>query len=68
VETYRGRSQQPPSPTWKACLKNHVQDLVAMDCFPVPPVTFRGLFVLLVLAHERRRAVHCNVTKHPTAQ
>jgi putative transposase len=39
-----------------------------MDCFPVPPVTFRGLFVLLVLAHERRRVVHCNMTKHPTAQ
>jgi transposase InsO family protein len=26
------------------------------------------LFVLLILAHERRRLVHFNVTAHPTAQ
>jgi hypothetical protein len=26
------------------------------------------LFVLVILAHERRRVVHCNVTEHPTAQ
>jgi putative transposase len=27
----------------------------------------RVLFVLIVLAHERRRVVHFNVTEHPTA-
>jgi putative transposase len=30
-------------------------------------VTFRVLFVLVILAHERRRVVHVNVTEHPTA-
>jgi putative transposase len=68
VETYRPRPKQPPSPTWKTFLKNHVQDLVAMDFFVVPTVTFRVLFVLVLLAHERRRVLHFNVTEHPTAQ
>jgi putative transposase len=33
----------------------------------VPTVTYQVLFVLVILAHERRRIVHCNVTEHPTA-
>ena len=68
VEKYRVRPQKPPSPTWKTFLKNHVQDLVALDFFVVPTVTHNVLFVLLILAHERRRVVHFNVTEHPTAQ
>jgi putative transposase len=42
--------------------------LVACDCFTVPTVTFKVLFVFVVLAHDRRRIVHFNVTEHPTAQ
>jgi transposase InsO family protein len=68
VEKYRTRSKKPPSPTWKTFLKNHVQDLVALDFFVVPTVTFRVLFVLVILAHDRRRIVHFNITAHPTAQ
>ena len=33
----------------------------------VPTATFRVLYVLVVLAHDRRRVVHFNVTEHPTA-
>jgi putative transposase len=33
----------------------------------VPTVIFRMLFVLVILAHERRRIVHVAVTDHPTA-
>jgi putative transposase len=29
-------------------------------------MTFWVLFVLVILAHERRRVVHFNVTEHPT--
>jgi putative transposase len=68
VETYRVRPPRPSSPTWKAFLENHVQDLMAMDFFVVPTVTHNVLFVLVMLAHERRRIVHFNVTEHPTAQ
>jgi putative transposase len=68
VEKYRMQPPKLPSPTWKAFLNNHVQDLVALDFFVVPTVAHTVLFVLLVLAHERRRVVHVNVTEHPTAQ
>jgi transposase InsO family protein len=68
VETYRIRPPKPPSPTWKAFLNNHVKDLVYLDFFVVPTVTHTVLFVLLLLAHERRRVVHFDVTEHPTAQ
>jgi putative transposase len=33
----------------------------------VTTARFRVLFVLVVLAHQRRRVVHFNVTEHPTA-
>jgi putative transposase len=68
VETYRVRPRRPSSPTWKSFLRNHVQDLVALDFFVVPTVTNTVLFVLLILVHDRRRVVHFNVTEHPTAQ
>jgi len=68
VETYRVRPQKPPSPTWKTFLKNHVQDLVALDFFVVPTVTHKVLFVLVMLAHERRRVLHFHITEHPTAE
>jgi len=63
VESYRVRPRQPPSPTWKTFLRNHVRDLAAMDFFVVPTVTFKVLFVLVILAHERRWIVHVNVTE-----
>jgi putative transposase len=40
---------------------------MAADFFVVPSVTFRLLFVLIILAHDRRRIVHVAVTEHPTA-
>ena len=68
VEKYRVHARKPPSPAWKTFLKNHVQDLVALDFFVVPTVTHKVLFVLLILAHGRRRLIHFNVTEHPTAE
>jgi len=61
------KSRKPPSQTWRAFLHNHVRDLVSVDFFTVPTVSFRVLFVFVVLAHHRRRIVHFNVTDHPTA-
>src|SRR2546427_12085819 len=57
----------PPSQTWRTFLANHVRDLVSLDFFTVPTARLRVLFVLVVLAHHRRRVVHFNVTEHPTA-
>jgi hypothetical protein len=56
-----------PSQTWRTFLANHVRDLVALDFFTVPTARLRVLFVLVVLAHHRRRVLHFNVTEHPTA-
>src|SRR5262249_28382661 len=35
--------------------------------FVVPTLTFRLLFVFVVLRHDRRELLHVNVTDHPTA-
>jgi putative transposase len=56
-----------PSQTWRTFLTNHVRDLVSIDFFTVPTARLRVLFVFVVLAHNRRRVVHFNVTAHPTA-
>jgi len=58
----------PPSQTWRTFLANHARDLVSLDFFTVPTASLRVLFVLVVLAHHRRRLVHFNVTEHPTAE
>jgi len=67
VAKYMARHPKPPSPSWRAFLDNHFRDLVSIDFFTVPTVTFRILFVFLVLSHDRRRIVHFNVTEHPSA-
>src|SRR5262249_52582940 len=68
VSKYMLRPRRPPSQAWRAFLKNHGKDLIALDFFTVPTATFRVLFVLVVLSHARRRLVHFNVTEHPTAE
>ncbi len=67
VAKYMPRRRKPPSPTWRAFLDNHIGQLVAVDFFTLPTATFRILFVFVVLAHDRRRVLHFNVTEHPTA-
>ena len=64
---YRPPRGSPPSQSWRAFLDNHVRDIVAIDFFVVPTVTFRVLYVFLVMSHDRRRILHFNVTEHPTA-
>ena len=62
VSKYMVRHRRPPSQTWRTFLDNHLRNLVAVDFFTVPTVTFKVLFVFVVLAHHRRRVVHGNVT------
>jgi putative transposase len=61
------RGRKPPSQTWRTFLDNHVGSLVSIDFFTVPTATFRVLYVFFVLAHDRRRILHFNVTEHPGA-
>jgi putative transposase len=67
VAKYMARPTAPPSQSWRTFLANHVQQIAAADFFVVPTATCRLLFVLVILAHERRRIVHVAVTDHPTA-
>jgi putative transposase len=68
VGKYIVRSRKPPSQNWRTFLENHVKTMVSVDFFTVATLRFQVLHAFLVLAHERRRIVHFNVTAHPTAE
>ena len=61
------RQRRPPSQTWRTFVTNHVGQIGAADFFVVPTATYRVLFVLVLLAHERPHVVHVAVTSQPTA-
>jgi putative transposase len=67
VSRWMPKRRKPPSQNWKIFLDNHIGELVSIDFFTVPTATFRVLFVLIILAHDRRKIVHFNVTEHPTS-
>src|SRR5262249_11512852 len=67
VSKYMVRRRPPPSQTWCTFLKNHAPEIAAIDFFTVATAGFRILYVFLVLAHDRRRVLHFNVTDSPTA-
>lgn len=52
---------------WRAFLQNHREAIAAMDFFTVPTITFGVLYCFFVIAHDRRRILHLNVTRHPTS-
>jgi putative transposase len=63
-----GEPRDPePARHWAAFLSNHREAVTAMDFFTVPTVTFGVLYCFFVIAHDRRRIVHFNATKHPTS-
>jgi putative transposase len=55
-----------PSPTWRNFLRNHMRNMAAVDMFVVATATFRLLYTLIVLGHDRRRIIHFEVTQNPT--
>ena len=67
VAKYMRRHPRRPSQTWRTFLVNHANQIMAADFFVVPTITWRLLFALVILAHDRRRIVHAAVTAHPTA-
>ncbi|MGO8698039.1 MAG: integrase core domain-containing protein [Limisphaerales bacterium] len=66
VRKYRPRTRRADQ-TWKTFLHNHASDLIAVDFCAVPTITVRVLHVFLVLAHERRKILHFNITDSPSA-
>lgn len=56
-----------PAKRWATFLDNHREAIAAMDFFTVPTSTFGVLYCFFVIAHDRRRILRWNVTRHPTA-
>ena len=70
ISRWMKRAPREPEPgkRWLAFLRNHQEAIAAMDFFTVPTISFGVLYCFFVMAHDRRRVLHCNVTKHPTSQ
>ena len=62
-----GLRQGPPQ-GWKTFLHNHADGIASMDLFVVPTISFRLLYGLLILQHDRRQILWLGVTAHPTAE
>jgi transposase InsO family protein len=58
----------PPSQGWRTFLRNHAQDIAAMDLFVVPTIGFDLLYAYIILRLDRRELVWISVTTHPTAE
>jgi transposase InsO family protein len=68
VAKYMARRRWPPSQGWRTFLLNHADGIASIDLFVVPTISFRLLYGLLVLRHDRRRILWLGVTAHPTAE
>jgi transposase InsO family protein len=62
------RRRGDPGRRWLTFLQNHREVIAAFDFFTVPTVTFQLLYCFFVIEHGRRRILHFNVTRHPTAE
>ncbi len=65
VATYMRRHPRLLSQTWRTFLTNHASQIMAADFFVAPTITFRVLFELMILAHDRRRIVDLGHIQHP---
>ena len=68
IAEYIDRIRKPPSPSWRAFLKNHSSQIAAIDFFTAPTATFNILYCLVILRHSDRRILHTNVTAHPSSE
>ena len=67
VAKYMVKPRKPRPQTWMTFLRNHTKEMVSIDFFTVPTATFRILYVFVVLAHDRRKVIHFNVTESPSS-
>jgi transposase InsO family protein len=68
VAKYMGRSGQPTSQGWKTFLRNHAAGIASIDLFVVRTISFKLLYGLVILGHQRRRLIRVSVATNPTAQ
>ena len=58
----------PRTQSWATFLYNHAGAVLACDFFVVVTVSFRTLYVFVIMELGTRRILHHNVTAHPTAE
>ena len=68
VAKYMVKRRGPPSQGWRTFLRNHAQDIAAMDLFVVPTIGFDLLYALVIVRLDRRDLVWIDVTTNPTAE
>ena len=68
VAKYMVKRRGPPSQGWRAFLRNHTQDIAAMDLFVVPTIGFGLLYAYIIVRLHRRELVWISVTTNPTAE
>jgi hypothetical protein len=67
VAKYMVRRRGTPSPTWRSFLSNQAAGIAAIDLFVVVSTSSRLLYVMIILAHDRRKIVRFDVTRNPTS-
>jgi hypothetical protein len=61
------RRPKAPSPSSRKFLRNHADGIAAIDMFVVASASFRLPYVMIILAHNRRKIVRYDVREHPTS-
>jgi hypothetical protein len=68
VAKYMPRGRRPPSKGGRRSFIITPTASPSMDLFVVPTISFRLLYGLLILHHDRRQILWLGVTAHPTAE
>ena len=63
-----GKGKATAVPGVEDVLHNHADGIASIDLFAVPTISFRLLYGLLILQHDRRQILWLGVTAHPTAE
>jgi hypothetical protein len=68
VAKYMVKRRGPPSQGWRTFLRNHAQDIAAMDLCVVPTIGLDLLYAYIIVRLDGRELVWISVTTHPTAE
>jgi transposase InsO family protein len=68
VAKYMFKRPGPPIQGWRTFLRNHAPEIVAMDLFVAPTISFDLLYAIVIVRLDRRELVWINVTTNPTAE
>ena len=65
VSKYMPGGGRPSGQTWWTFLRYHAEGIASIDLFVVPTITFKRLFGLVVLRHDRREIMSFAITIRP---